>query len=135
MKPLYSAKILAANVGLYVNGDFAAVEDYFATDYVAHIAGDDLSLGHAGIRKVLSVYRRAFSDFQVDVEILVQSKDRVAWQRTLQGTQLGAFKGFPASQKQIVWRDMVTSRFQNDLIAEEWIVTDLAEQLLASRKR
>lgn len=135
MNPSYSAKILAANVGLYVNGDLASVEEYFATDYVAHIAGEDLPLGHEGIRKVLSVYRRAFSGLQVDVEILVQNKDRVAWQRTLQGTHVGAFKGFPASQKQIVWRDMVTSRFQNGLIAEEWIVTDLAEQLLASRKR
>lgn len=29
---------------------------------------------------------------------------------------------------------MVTSRFRDGLIAEEWVVTDLAERLLLSRK-
>ncbi|HRW61363.1 MAG TPA: ester cyclase, partial [Defluviicoccus sp.] len=62
-------------------------------------------------------------------------KDRVAWQRTLRGKHLGAFKGFPPSERPLVWRDMVTSKFRNGQIAEEWIVTDLAERLLAARKR
>jgi hypothetical protein len=32
-------------------------------------------------------------------------------------------------------RDMVTSRFRDDLIAEDWLITDLAERLLLARKR
>ena len=31
-------------------------------------------------------------------------------------------------------RDMVVSRFEGGLIAEEWVVTDLAERLLLTRK-
>ena len=30
---------------------------------------------------------------------------------------------------------MVTSRFRDGLIAEEWLITDLAERLLLARKR
>ncbi len=79
--------------------------------------------------------RRAFPDLQVEVEILVEGKDRVAWQRTLRGTQQGDFMSFPACGRRIVWRDMFTSRFRDGLIAEGWVVTDLAERLLLARKR
>lgn len=30
----------------------------------------------------------------------------------------------------MIWRDMATSRFDNGLIAEDWVITDLAERLL-----
>jgi len=91
--------------------------------------------GHGAIRSVLSMYQRAFPDLQVQVEILVEGTDRVAWQRTLRGTHQGDFKGFPATGRPIVWRDTVTSRFREGLIAEDWLITDLAERLLLARKR
>ena len=81
------------------------------------------------------MYRRAFSELQVEVEVLVKAKDRVAWQRTVRATHKGNFKGFPATGRPIVWRDMVTSRFRDGLIAEDWVITDLAERLLLARKR
>jgi hypothetical protein len=65
----------------------------------------------------------------------VEGEDRVAWQRTLRGIQQGDYKGFPATGRLIVWRDMVTSRFRDGLIAEDWVITDLAERLLRARKR
>ena len=81
------------------------------------------------------MYRRAFSDLQVEVEVLVKAKDRVAWQRTVRATHKGNFKGFPATGHPIVWRDVVTSRFRDGLIAEDWVITDLAERLLLARKQ
>ncbi len=81
------------------------------------------------------MYQRAFADLQVEVEMLVEGKDRVAWQRTLRGTHQGDFMGFPASGHQILWRDTVTSRFRDGLIAEDWVITDLAERVLLARKR
>ena len=70
-------------------------------------------------REVLALYHEAFSDLQVKVEILAESKDRVAWQRTLLGAHRGDFRGFPATGRPIAWRDMVTSRFRDGLIAED----------------
>ena len=32
-------------------------------------------------------------------------------------------------------RDMVTSRFRDGLIAEDWLITDLGERLLARKRR
>jgi hypothetical protein len=34
----------------------------------------------------------------------------------------------------VVWRDVVTSRLDAGLIAEDWSISDLAERLLLARK-
>lgn len=125
----------AANVALLEEGRLAAISEFFAVDYVAHVTDPESISGHEAIRSIVGRYRSAFPDLQVKVEILVEGTDRVAWQRTLQGTHQGAFRGFPASGRSIVWRDAVTSRFVDGLIAEEWVLTDLAERLLLARKR
>lgn len=38
------------------------------------------------------------------------------------------------SGKELVWRDMVVCHFERELIADERVVTDLAERLLLARK-
>ena len=135
MKKTLATTIQTANAILIAGGNLNAVGEFFAADYVAHITDEDVALDHAGIQKFLDLYWQAFPDLQVEVEILVEGKDRVAWQRTLRGTHEGAFKGFPPSGRLIVWRDMVTSRFHEGMIAEEWVISDLAERLLLSRKK
>ncbi|MFQ3271303.1 MAG: putative ester cyclase [Lentimonas sp.] len=63
-------------------------------------------------RKYLTMLRNACPKFQVEVGILVESEDRIAWQRTLRGVQQLTCLGFPATHPPIIWRDMGTSRFQ-----------------------
>jgi steroid delta-isomerase-like uncharacterized protein len=130
-----ASKIKAANSALLTHGNLDAVPQYFTPDYVVHLTDEDMTGGHDTIRKILGMYRRAFPDLQVQVEILVEAKDRVAWQRTLRATHQGDFKGFPATGRTLVWRDMVTSRFRASLIVEDWVITDLAERLLLARKK
>ncbi len=130
-----ASKIQAANSAIIANRNLDAIGEFFAPDYVAHGTEYDMTGGHAAIRKYLGMLQRAFPEIEIEVEILVEGKDRVAWQRTLRGTQQGAFKGFPATGRNVVWRDMIVSRFDHDLIAEDWVITDLAERLLLARKR
>jgi len=134
MSQSLASKIEAANSKLMANGHVDAIGEFFATDYVAHGTGKGMR-GHGAIRRFLAMYRLAFPDLRVEVEILVKAKDRVAWQRTLRAIHKGNFKGFPATGRRIVWRDMVTSRFRDGLIAEDWVITDLAERLLLGRKQ
>ena len=129
-----AATILAANAALIVRGKLEEVGDFFTVDYVANVSGQDFTGVHDVVKRVVQTYHRAFSDIEVQIDILVQAKNRIAWQRTLRATQTGAFKGFPASNRTIIWRDMITSEFRGGLIAEEWVVTDLAEKLLLARK-
>jgi steroid delta-isomerase-like uncharacterized protein len=135
MNGTLASKIEAANAALITNGDLDAIGEFFTPDYVVHLTDQEMTGGHAAVRRVLDMYRRAFPDLQVEVEILVEAKDRVAWQRTLRGTHRGDFKGFPATGRPIVWREMATSQFRGGLVAEDWFITDLAERLLLARKR
>jgi predicted ester cyclase len=80
-------------------------------------------------------WRRAFRDLAAEVEILVEGPDRIAWQRTARATHVDAYAGFPATGRRLVRRDMVTSRFHDGRIVEDWVITDLAERLLRARKR
>lgn len=130
-----TAMIQAANSALIVDGNLAAVGDYFATDYVAHVTGRSYSGGHEVVKGIVRTYRRAFSEISVEIDILVKARSRIAWQRTLKARHTGAFKGFPGTGLEIVWRDMAVTEFRDGLIAEEWVVTDLAEKLLLARKR
>lgn len=129
------ATIKAANATLLVRGDADGVGEFFTPDYVAHVTGRDLTGGHAWVGRYVGMVRRAFPDVEVEVEILLVGKDRVAWQRTLRGRHRGDFMGFPATGRKVVWRDMVTSRFRRGRIAEDWVVSDLAERLLLARTR
>lgn len=134
MKPSLSPKIAMANAALLERGEARAIADYFSPDYVAHVTDEDLAGGHALIRRIVALYQKAFGDIATTLDILVEQGDRVAWQRTIRATHKGAFKGFPATNRRMVWREMVVSRFENSLIVEEWFITDLAERLLLARK-
>lgn len=130
-----SAEIVrAANAALIADGDLDAVERYFTPDYVAHVTEQDISGGHELVRRFVGDLQDAFANLRVDVDILVEGAERVAWQRTIRGVHEGAFRGFAATGREIVWRDMLTSRFQDGRIAEEWAVSDLAERLLRARQ-
>lgn len=135
MKKPLAEIIQDANSTLIAEGDLQAVSKFFTEDYVVHLTNRDMSTGHDGICSLLGKLLESFPDVAVEVKILIEGENRISWQRTLRGTHSRAYRGFPASNLQIVWRDMVTSEIKDGLIAEEWLLTDLAEQLLLSRKR
>lgn len=122
-----------ANRALLGEGELDRVEEFFAEDYVAHLTDGGVIRGTEAVKRFVATLRRAFDGLQVYVEILVQGGDRVAWQRTIRGTHARAFQGFPASKKEVLWRDMLVSRVADGRIHEEWAVSDLAERLLRTR--
>lgn len=126
--------ILSATSALFREGQLEAIGKYFAPDYVVHLADQDVRAGPALIRSVVELYQGAFPDLSVEVLFFFESSDTVGWQRTMRATHSGAFKGFPGTGQPIVWREMVVSRLSGSVIAEEWVVTELAERLLLARK-
>ncbi len=132
MEGSLATKIIAANSTVLASRDMDAVGEFFAPDYVAHVT--DADAGLEAVRRFIGRLYHAFPELEIEVEVLLEGEDRVAWQRICRGTQKGEFMGFPASGREIVWRDMATSRFRDGLIAEEWVITELAERLLRARK-
>ena len=122
-----------ANSALLVHRRLDDLQAFFAEDYVAHVGGKAMK-GHPWIRRAIGLLHGAFDDLSVDVEVLVEHDDRVAWQRVVRGTHVGAYAGFPATGATVTWRDMIVSRVEHGVFVEDWVVTDLAEQLLRARK-
>jgi predicted ester cyclase len=133
MSPTMTSTLQAATSTLFMDRNLGAVGDFFTPNYVAHVTGRDVT-GQAVVEGFLGMIHQAFQDLQVDLEILLVGEDRIAWQRTFRATHTGKFLGFPASGKPMIWRDLGTSRFVEGRIAEEWVVTDLAERFLLAKK-
>ena len=124
-----------ANAVVIGEGDLTSLDEFFTPNYVVQNGGRVYRGGHAVIRKALRPLQHAFPKIKVEVSILVERGTMIAWRRTMSAVQKGSYRGFPATNRRIVWNEMVTSRFDQGRIAEEWLVTDLAERLLLSRKR
>ena len=114
-----------ANQQLLNEGNLDFTGDYFSPDYVNHSSatgGPDL------IRGFVTELRTAFPDLHVEVEILLQEGDTVAWRRTHEGTFQADLGGVRATGQKLVWQAVVVSRFTDGMIVEEWGVSDLSDR-------
>lgn len=128
--PDWEGKIEEANDVLLNRGEVDEVFDYFAPDYVGHTTAGDMA-DPSAIAGFVTALRTAFPDLRVEVKVLVTEGNRVTWLRTHYGTQQGDLMGIPASGRPIVWQEMVVTRYEGGLIAEEWSVSDMVERMQA----
>ena len=123
-------RIKYANDELISKGNLDVVDEIFSKDYVAH-AGEKEYSGCEFVKRFIGQLRRSLPDIQiVDIVFLAEDGNKVVWQRTSSGTHEVEMKGIPPSGKKIAWRDMVVSRFGNERIAEEWVVSELMGEML-----
>jgi len=123
-------KIRYALEELVEKGNLGIIDETFATDYVAH-AGEKEYNGHSFIKRFAKQLRTAIPDMRVvEVKFLAQDANTIVWQRTFRGTNKVAMRGIPASGKKVKWVEMVVTRFKNEKIAEEWVVSELMGELL-----
>jgi predicted ester cyclase len=53
----------------------------------------------------------------------------------LTGKHKNNLKGIPATDKKVTWTEMVVSRFENNKIIEEWVVSELAGELMLKQPK
>ncbi len=128
--PDWEPQIREANDVLLNQGNLDMVPEFVTTTYVAHVTGEDMR-GREAIADFVTALREAFPDLQVEIEVLATEGDRVAWLRTSRGTHEGNFMGVSASGRQLVWQDIVVTRYEDGMIAEEWGESGLAGLLRA----
>lgn len=115
-------------------GNLNIIDTSFSVNYIAHAGGKNHN-GHKFIKQFTKEIRTAIPDIKiVKIEILSQTDHVLTWQRTFSGTHKAGLKGIPASNKKIKWHEIVVSRFEQDKIIEEWVVSDLAAQLMLKLK-
>ena len=122
-------RIRFANDEILGKGNMDVVEEVFASEYVVHAGGKDHK-GHKFVRRFIGQLRSAIPNLRVvEVALLMQAGDTITWQRTLSGTHETEMMGIPASRQKVEWRDMLVTRFDGEMIAEEWAVSELAGEL------
>lgn len=115
-------------------GDTDALLGLHAPDFVDHATPSEREATREGFSEGVRDLYRAFPDFFATVDDLVidVAADRVAVRWSAQGTQRGAFMGFPASGGRITFRGIEIIHIVDGLIVErwgEWDALDLRRQL------
>ncbi len=113
-------------------GNFEILEEALAEEYIVH-AGEKEYSGRSSIRQFAVQLRTAIPDLRiVEIKFLAQEADTIVWQRTLEGTHEAEIQDIPPSGKKVKWVEMAVTRFKNDKIAEEWVVSEFMGELLLS---
>jgi predicted ester cyclase len=119
---------------LFELGNIELVDSIFVESYIAHDRDKKYS-GQEFVRHFIGKLRLAIPDLKiVKIEFLSQTENILTWQRTLRGTHKAKMQGIPASMKKVKWNEIVVTRFEGEKIAEDWLVSNLAFQLITKHR-
>jgi len=116
---------------LIEQGKLEAAEAMFSPNYIAH-SGEKSYEGHEFIKRWVKQLRATVSDIKIrNIDFIAHEDQSITWQRTITGRHTGKMMGIPPSDEKVTWIDMVVTRFEAGKIAEEWVVSELAGELLS----
>ena len=105
-------------------GNLAAVDRYFAPDYVDHTPFPGQGPGPEGYRQVVTAIRDAFPDLYLTLGDILAEGDRVAFRYTMEGTHQGDFVGIPPTGKPFSVEGMIIARVVDSKAVERWANLD-----------
>ena len=100
-----------------------------APDYIRRSKSG--SEDYASLRKTIEAMHAAFPDSTTEILHIVEDGDRVAIHWQTQGTHQGEFMDVPATGRGVTVSGASFLRFEDDKLAEEWVVWDPRELLSA----
>ena len=105
-------------------GNLAAVDRYFAPDYVDHTPFPGQGPGPEGYRQVVTAIRDAFPDLHLTLGDILGEGDKVAFRYTMEGTHQGHFMGMPPTGKPFSVTGMIIARVADGKAVERWANLD-----------
>jgi predicted ester cyclase len=119
---------------LFEHGNVDIIDSVFTENYIGHY-GDKKHVGQKFVKQFIERIRLAIPDIKIlKIEVLSQTENMLSWQRTFSGTHKKKMQGIPASMKKLKWNEIVVTRFDGDRVAEDWLVSDLAFQLMLKQR-
>jgi steroid delta-isomerase-like uncharacterized protein len=109
---------------VWCKGDLAAVDLYFAIDYVDHAPLPRQAPGSVGYKEAVATIRSAFPDLHLTLEDILCEGDKVALHYTMQGTHRGQFIGIPPTGKSVSVTGMINARIAEGKVVERWANVD-----------
>ncbi|SRR6266849_4286673 len=108
--------------------NLAVLDELHVPDFVFHAASRTIQ-GREPFKQFISMFLTAFPDLHVTIEDMIGEGDRVVVRFTYGGTHKGDFMGIPPTGKQVAVTGISIMRVANGKFLEEWINTDLMQQL------
>ncbi|MFJ9338299.1 ester cyclase [Streptomyces sp. NPDC101733] len=104
-----------------VRGEFDAIDECVAADYITHDMMDTEGRGNGrdGMRRTMGMWRDAF-DFSFDITRQIAEGDCVTTLWDWRGTHKGAFMGMAPTGKTVAMSGCTTFRMENGRVAEDW---------------
>ena len=120
---------------LISKGNTEVIHTAFSPDYTAH-AGEKSYQGHDFLKSWTQQVQSAIHDIKIlKIWFLSENGDTITWQRSMTGVHQKSLRGIPPSSKKVKWTEMVVSRFEEDKIIEEWVVSELAGELMLKQPK
>ena len=110
---------------IYIRKNSAAIEQFFATNWVCHPSPPGMPSGLKGMKQWHDLNNKAIPDMQVKLEDMVAEGDKVACRWTATGTHEGEFMGVPATNKQISLSGIHIDLITSGKVAETWNYSDM----------
>lgn len=125
-KEIQNLNVLNNMVDALVSHDLEAQDKYWKKDMIWHgppSFGDVYGLENFK-NNVVQAYYTAFPDYDGAIDIQVVQGDWIAGTGYVTGTHLGEWLGIPPTGKKIKMRYSDFWRFEDGLLAENWVMTD-----------
>ncbi len=104
-----------------------AIDKYVVENYIQHQPG--LPNGRKPFKDYLTMFLKAFPDYQGEIENVVAEDDLVSFHFKWTGTHRGDFLGIKPTGKKITRRTADVLRMQGSQITEHWGVVDQTDML------
>jgi steroid delta-isomerase-like uncharacterized protein len=106
-------------------GNVHVIRELIAQDHVSHLPTGD-HYGPEGVRIDISCFRTAFPDMHIEIEELIEAKERIVYRFTARGTHDGPFMGVPASGRKVEVQGIGIDRVAGGKTVERWLQYDSA---------
>lgn len=108
---------------VYNQGNLELVDELVSSDFVAHVASEDIH-GPAGMKQFVTSLREAFPDLHIAIDDQVAEGDRVVTRWTARGTHAGPFQGVPPTGRQGIMTGIDIDRVIDGKAVECWTTAD-----------
>jgi steroid delta-isomerase-like uncharacterized protein len=109
---------------IWQNGNIALIDELYAPDFFNHTLESGQAQGLELEKQMAARFRGAFPDFEVIIEDLLATADKVVLRGGWRGTHLGEFMGVAPTHKLITVTEIAIFRLDGGKIAELWANTD-----------
>jgi len=105
---------------IYSQGNLAAIDRYYAPDWVMHDAPSNAGGDREALKEVLGVIKSGFPDVHATIELILAEGDLVSYRSVAEGTHTREYFGVAPTGKRVTLRQLNIDRVRDGRIIESW---------------